>query len=109
MSDQFLRGTVWGFAFEQGAPPKPALIVSSNGRNRSNWPMVHVVRITTAPRQARDTIVELPAGESVQGRVMCDDLAPVPKAALGRRLGALSPATMRRVDEALMAVLALRV
>ena len=103
----YLRGTVWGFAFEPGAAPKPALIVSNNARNQSSWPHVHVVRITTVPRQPRDTIVEIPAGEGVIGRVICDDLAPVPKEQLGERMGAVSPATMRRVDAALKVVLAL--
>ena len=103
----YLRGTVWGFRFEPEADPKPALIVSNNGRNRSAWPSVHVVRITTAPKEPRATIVELPPGEPVAGRVMCDDLAPVPKAELGPQLGGLSGPTMRRVDEALKLVLAL--
>lgn len=103
----YLRGTVWAFAFEPGAPPTPALIVSNNARNQSTWPHVHVVRISTAPRQGRDTIVELPAGEGIAGRVICDDLAPVPKAMLGQRIGALSPGVMRRVDTALKVVLGL--
>jgi mRNA interferase MazF len=102
-----LRGTVWEYEFEPGAAPKPAVVVSNNGRNRSQWPFVHVVRVTTAPKEPRDTIVELPAGESLAGRVVCDDLAPVPKAALGRQLGGLSPQTMRRIDAALKLVLAL--
>ena len=83
------------------------MIVSNDARNQSAWPKVHVVRITTAPRQPRETIVELPGGEGLTGRVICDDLAPVPKAMLGERIGALSPGTMRRVDAALKAVLAL--
>lgn len=103
----YLRGTIWGFAFEPGAAPKPALIVSNNARNQSRWPHVHVVRITTAPKQPRDTIVEIPAGEGATGRVMCDDLIPVPKAQLREQLGALSPNAMRRVDTALKLVLAL--
>lgn len=103
----YLRGTVWEYLFEPGAPPKPAVIVSNNGRNTSLWPFVHVVRVTTAPRQPRPTIVELPSGEAVGGRVVCDDLAPVLKSDLGGPLGGLSPATMRRVDAALKAVLAL--
>ena len=103
----YLRGTVWQFAFEPGAAPKPALIVSNNARNQSAWRHVHVVRVTTSPREPRDTIVEIPGGEGIAGRVICDDLAPVPKAMLGERLGALSPGTMRRVDAALRTVLAL--
>jgi mRNA interferase MazF len=103
----YLRGTIWEFAFEAGAPSKPALIVSNNARNQSAWPDVHVVRITTAPRPSRNTIVELPGGDWISGRVICDDLMPVPKNMLGERLGALSPGTMRRVDVALKVVLAL--
>jgi mRNA interferase MazF len=103
----YLRGTIWEYAFEAGATPKPAVVVSNNGRNRSSWPFVHVVRVTTAPKEPRDTIVELAEGEGIIGRVMCDDLIPVSKAHLGRRLGALSPLAMRRVDAALKRVLAL--
>ncbi len=103
----YLRGTIWGFAFDPEGSPKPALIVSNNPRNRSPWPHVHVVRITTAPKQPRATIVEIPSGEGVTGRVICDDLTPVRKDRLGDRIGALSPATMRRVDAALRSVLAL--
>lgn len=98
---------MWEFAFESGSAPKPAVIVSNNARNGSGWPQVHVVRVTTAPRQPLPTLVELPAGEGVTGRVVCDDLTPVPKRELGRQIGALSPATMRRIDAALRIVLAL--
>ena len=101
----YLRGTVWEYHFEPGAAPKPAIVVSNNGRNRSAWPLVHVVRVTTAAKEPRPTIVELPDGEPVGGRVICDDLAPVAKAALGRRLGGLSPQVMQRVDAALKIVL----
>jgi mRNA-degrading endonuclease toxin of MazEF toxin-antitoxin module len=102
-----LRGTVWEFDFENGAPPKPALVVSNNSRNASTWPMVHVVRITTAPKTPRATIVEIPHGESVSGRVLCDELQQVPKSQLRKRVGALSPRTMRAIDDGLRAVLAL--
>ena len=105
--NEFLQGTVWDYEFEPGAAPKPALIVSNNGRNRTRWPVVHVVRITTAPKQPRDTIVELGHAEHLKGRVLCDDLAPVFKEELGRRIGSLGPATMRQVDQALKRVLAL--
>ena len=106
MNPTHLRGTIWGFEFEPGAAPKPALIMSNNARNSSAWPYVHVARITTTPKQPRDTIVEIPAGESVTGRVICDDLAPVRKDRLRHAMGALSPEVMRRVDNALKRVLA---
>lgn len=102
-----LRGTLWEYAFQEGSAPKPALVVSNNGRNRSRWPIVHVVRVTTVPKQPRDTIVEIGSGEPVSGRIICDDLAPVFKERLGRPIGALSPRTMTRVDAALRTVLAL--
>ena len=101
----YLRGTVWEYHFEPGAAPKPAIVVSNNGRNRSAWPLVHIVGVTTSPREPRPTIVELPDGEPFDGRVICEDLAPVAKAALGRRLGNLSPQVMQRVDAALKIVL----
>lgn len=107
MTAELLRGTVWEYEYVPGETPKPALVVSNNGRNRSRWPFVHVVRITTAPRQPRETIVELGSGEELRGRVLCDELAPVHKEDLGRRMGALSPTTMREVDEALRKVLSL--
>jgi len=101
----YLRGTVWEYPFEPGTAPNPAVIVSNNGRNRSAWPLVHVVRATTSPREPRPTIVELLEGEPVGGLAGCDDLAPVAKAALGLRLGGLSPQVMQRVDAALKIVL----
>ena len=64
-----------------------------------------VVGVTTAAKEPRPTVVELPEGEPVGGRVVCDDLAPVAKAALGRRLGDLSPQVMQRIDAALEIVL----
>jgi mRNA interferase MazF len=102
-----LRGTVWEYGFAEGEAPKPALIVSNNARNRSAFPSVHVVRLTTAPKPPRETIVDLPSQETLRGQVICDDLALVRKDRLGRRLGAMSPTTMRRVDDALRVVLAL--
>jgi len=101
------RGTVWECHLEPGAAPKPAIVVHNNGRNRSAWPLVHVVRVTTSPREPRPTIVELPEGEPVVGWVICDDPAPVPKVALGRQTGGLSPQAMRRMDAALTLVFAL--
>lgn len=106
--EQYLRGTVWEYAFEEGAKPKPAVIVSNNARNRSSWPTVHVVRVTTAPKPPLDTIVELGPHEGIKGRLICDDLTFVFKEHLGRQMGALTQGTMQHVDEALKAVLALR-
>jgi mRNA-degrading endonuclease toxin of MazEF toxin-antitoxin module len=107
---ELLRGTVW----EVDLPDvglKPAVIVSYNGRNRSKFDYVHMVRISTAPPK-RDfpTIIPLSAADHLSGltgAVRCDDLTPVSKDLIRRRLGALSPDTMRRVGEGLSIVLAL--
>lgn len=61
--------------------------------------------MTTARRGAAPTIVEFPEGEPVGGRAICDDPAPVPKAALGRRPGGLAPHAMPRIDATLEIVL----
>jgi mRNA interferase MazF len=104
---RFNRGSVWRYEFEEGAAAKPAVIVSANSRNHSRWPVVHVVRVTTAPKTARPTIVPLPGGECVNGSVLCDDLFPVYKEDLGKHLGGLSPGVMRQVDNGLREMLGL--
>lgn len=104
---RFNRGSVWHYDFEEGAAPKPAVIVSANGRNHSRWPVVHVVRVTTARKDPRPTVIPVPAGECVKGSVLCDELYPVYKDDLGKQLGALSPRLMRQIDDGLRAMLAL--
>jgi mRNA interferase MazF len=103
----FSRGSVWECEFEEGGAPKPAVIVSANGRNHSRWPVVHVLRVTTAPKDPRPTVIPLPHGECVTGSVLCDELYPVYKDELGKQLGALSPRIMREVDNGLRAMLGL--
>jgi len=104
---RFNRGSVWQYDFEEGAAPKPAVIVSANSRNHSRWPVVHVVRVTSAPKTERPTIIPIPSGECVKGSVLCDDLFPVYKDELGKHLGGLSPGVMRQIDSGLKAMLSL--
>lgn len=104
---QFNRGSVWHYDFEEGAAPKPAVIVSANGRNQSRWPVVHVVRVTSAPKDPRPTVISVPVGECIKGSVLCDELYPVYKDELGKQLGALTPGLMRRIDNGLRAMLGL--
>lgn len=103
----FNRGSVWQYDFEEGAAPKPAVIVSANGRNHSRWPVVHVVRATSAPKAPRPTVIEVPAGECIKGSVLCDELYPVYKDDLGKQMGALTPGLMRQIDNGLRAMLGL--
>jgi mRNA-degrading endonuclease toxin of MazEF toxin-antitoxin module len=104
---KYNRGSVWQYEFEEGAAPKPAVIVSTNSRNHTRWPVVHVVRVTTAPKTERPTIIPVPTSECVMGSILCDDLFPAYKEDLGRQLGALSPGLMRLVDNGLRAMLSL--
>lgn len=83
---------------------KPWLVVSNNGRNRS-LRSVLVARVTTSLKPPIDSIVELPPGECVVGRVLCDDLVTVYEDDEPQLAGALSPGSMRRVDAALAVAL----
>jgi mRNA-degrading endonuclease toxin of MazEF toxin-antitoxin module len=102
-----LRGTVWEVDFPD-AGPKPAVIVSNNARNRSRFPVVHMVRISTAPpRTLLPSMVALTAADQLVGTARCDDLGPINKELLTRRMGALTPATMNRIGVAMKGVLGL--
>lgn len=100
-----LRGQV--FEVELGSIGRKLwLVVSNNQRNRA-LDDVLTVRLTTSPKPAIPTVVELtPADGQFVGRVLCDDIGPLFKDELGPAKGALSPATMRRVDLGLRAALA---
>jgi len=107
-SDELLRGSVWSFRYLDTDEPKPVVVVSNDGRNRSRFEWVHVVRITTRPKRRLPTIVELSEADApLGGRAMADELELVHKDDLEDRRGMLSPATMRDLDRALRRVLAL--
>lgn len=101
-----LRGQVY-FARWGRAGEKPVLIVSNSTRNRI-LPDVIVARITSAPKPDLPSIVNLPEGEPVVGRVLCDDLTTMAKDVLRRRAGGLSHPTMRRIDVGLKEALGIR-
>jgi mRNA-degrading endonuclease toxin of MazEF toxin-antitoxin module len=106
--NELLRGSVWSFRYLGDDEPKPVVIVSNDGRNRSRFEWVHVVRITTRPKRALLTIVELSDRDApLTGRAMTDELELVHKDDLEDRHGMLSPSTMDAIDLALRHVLAL--
>lgn len=106
---EFTRGSVWGFRYLGTDEPKPVVIVSGDGRNRSRFEWVHVVRITSRPKRPLPTIVDLaPADAPLSGRAMVDEVELVHKDDLEGRRGALSPLTMRAIDGALRRVFALQ-
>jgi len=103
-----LRGSVWWFVVQPGDAPKPVIVVSSDARNRSTFPLVHVVRITTRPRRPLPTVVPLaPEDAPLVGSAVADELEAVHRDELVDQAGRLSAGTMRRVDDALRRVLAL--
>lgn len=106
--NDLLRGTVWGFRYLEADTPRPVVIVSNDGRNRSRFAWVHIVRITSRPKRPLPTIVELADADApLTGRAMADELELVHKDDLGERRGMLSPATMGAIDQAFRHVLAL--
>jgi mRNA-degrading endonuclease toxin of MazEF toxin-antitoxin module len=106
---ELLRGSVWTLRYLDDDEPKPVVIVSNDGRNRSRFEWVHVVRITTRPKRPLPTIVELSDRDApLTGRAMADELELVHKDDLEDRRGMLSLATMEAIDLALRRVLDLR-
>jgi mRNA-degrading endonuclease toxin of MazEF toxin-antitoxin module len=84
------------------------VIVSSDARNRSSFPLIHVVRITTRPRRPLATVVPLgPDDAPLVGSAVADELEAVRRDELAGQAGRLSRGTMRRLDDALRRVLAL--
>ena len=107
-ANELLRGSVWSFRYLDDDEGKPVVIVSNDGRNRSRFEWVHVVRITTRPKRSLPTIVELSGRDApLTERAMTDELELVHKADLEHRRGMLSPSTMTAIDNALRHVLAL--
>jgi mRNA interferase MazF len=89
-----------------GAGRKPYLVVSNNSRHRHLGTAL-VVRATTTAKPSLDSIVELGAADPLVGRVLCDDITVLYGDDAVEPAGALSPATMRRVDAGLRVALAL--
>lgn len=98
-----LRGQVY-FIESPRVGRKPVLIVSNNRRNRA-LPDVLAARITSAPKPTLETIIELPPGEPVNGRVLCDDILKVSRSSLDRPTGGLSRSTMSAVNTGLRVAL----
>jgi mRNA interferase MazF len=100
------RGHVY-FAEIPNWGDRPVVVVSNDARNRALNDVL-VAKITNAPKPSVPSVVALPEGEPVVGRVMCDDITGAPKRALRRHVGRLSRSTMLAVDDALRVALGLR-
>jgi mRNA interferase MazF len=100
-----VRGQVYRVDIGYGA--KPWLIVSNNRRNR-NLSDVLAVRITTTQKHVDlPTWVRLDPDDPLVGHINTDDVQQLGRDELGQLLGALSPGTLMRVNEALRLVFAL--
>lgn len=100
------RGRVYGAEVEDRGE-KYYLAVSNNRRNARLTTFL-AVRMTTTPKPPLPTIVELDQSDAPwTGRVSCDDIEKIYVDEVTRDYGALAPATMQRIDDALRAALAL--
>jgi mRNA interferase MazF len=91
----------------EGSEPKFWLVVSNNRRN-SGLQNALAVRITTSPKYVDlDSVVPIPAGESLTGWVRCDDIVHLFADEVIREVTAFSPRTMRAVSGGLSAALGL--
>lgn len=80
-------------------------VVVSNNRRNANLGSFLAVRMTTAIKLQRASIVELPATESFTGQVLCDDIEPIYDDEVITVLGGLEPTTMQKVNRGLAAAL----
>jgi mRNA interferase MazF len=93
------RGQV--FRVDLGHGVKPWVVVSNDARNR-NLETVVAARITTRDRHANiPTVVALSPSDPLVGYVLVDDLVQLYRDELSRQLGALTPATMSQISQAL--------
>ncbi len=97
------RGQVYRCDLGYGA--KPWLVVSNNARNRVLSDVI-AIRLTTTVREL-PTWVKLSTADPLTGYANADCIEQLGKDELGDYLGALSPATMRTVNQALAIALAL--
>lgn len=90
---------------EADAETKFWLCVSNNQRNPRLDEFI-AVRLTTTRRPRLPTWVALGAQDKPwTGSVACDDIGPIFRDQVIKDAGAVSPATMRRVERALLIVL----
>ncbi|WP_230423318.1 type II toxin-antitoxin system PemK/MazF family toxin [Streptomyces radicis] len=105
-----LRGEVWGCALPQPLGPHPVVVLTVN---RIAEPLASVtvalITGTTGPRATH-----IPVGSDsgwtkyAESYVNCVDLHTVAKSRLSKRLGLLSPAELRNVENAIRILLGLQ-
>jgi mRNA interferase MazF len=84
--------------------PKRLVVVSNNRRNK-NLAQVLAVRLTTSAKPSIPSIVTFGPTDGLNGCAVCDDIVEVYQDELIEVVGALTPATMKRIDDGLKAAL----
>jgi len=97
------RGQV--YRCDLGYGLKPWLVVSNNSRNRLLSDVI-AIRLTTTVRNL-PTWVKLSPADPLTGYANADCIEQLGKDELGEYLGALSPASMRSISQALAVALAI--
>jgi len=97
------RGQV--YRCDLGYGLKPWLVVSNNSRNRLLSDVI-AIRLTTTAREL-PTWVKLSPADRLTGYANADCIEQLGKDELGEYLGALSPASMHSINDALKIALAL--
>jgi mRNA interferase MazF len=102
-----LRGQIWWVDVGL-SEQKRFVIVSNNARNSALQDVIGA-RVTTTPKPDLPSIVRFGPGavDASECFVVADDLWLARKDWLGQQVGALTPAEMLRVDDALRAALGL--
>ena len=78
---------------------RPAIIVSNEANNKFA-PTLEVVYLTTKPKKALPTHVSIEAAR-FRSIALCEQVRTLEKTRLSRRIGAVSPEAMARIEQAL--------
>ncbi len=99
-----LRGRVYSALIPALKSEKYFIIVSNNRRNNALGSAL-AVRLTTSPKPFMPSIVEMPAGEVVTGRAVCDDIYELFADEIRQDLGGLTSKTMAEISNGLRSAL----
>lgn len=98
-----LRGRIYRAHLGHIGADKFFLVVSNNRRNRAFDQVLAARLTTTPPRDSRPAMVPLGPDEVMTGWVSCDDIETIYDDEVRADVGAVTPSTMRRVEEGLRA------
>jgi mRNA interferase MazF len=96
-----LRGRIYRARLSHIGEDKFFLVVSNNRRNRAFEQVLAARLTTTPPRSERPALVPLGRDEVMTGWVSCDDIETLYDDEVRADLGAVTPASMRRVEAGL--------